>query len=43
MLAIARIPAATGTPALTKEATTSTEKTPATVGAVWKSFKSGRK
>ena len=42
MLATAKIPAATGMPA--GEGTiTSTEKTPATAGSVWKSYKSGRK
>ncbi len=48
MLATARIPAATGTPALRKEhqqekGITSTAKTPATAGSVWKSYKSGKK
>jgi hypothetical protein len=48
MLASARIPAATGTPALSKgklagQGTTSTAKIPAIAGSVWKSYNSGRK
>jgi hypothetical protein len=48
ILATARIPAETGMSALSKgkpagEGTTSTAKTPATAGSVWKSYKSGRK
>jgi len=48
MLATARIPASTGTPAISKghqhgEGTTSTSKTPAIAGSVWKSYTSRRK